>query len=101
MIGFARRAGKLVTGHDAVCRALENGSIQRVYLASDLSEKTAESVRRVCERLERTAVDSPYTMEEADQYIHKRVGVIGVTDRSMDRQLLVLSRSSECTETEE
>ncbi len=101
MIGFARRAGKLVVGYDAVRRGLEDGSLQRAYLASDLSKKTAENIRYFCDMNGLEAVDAPFTMDEVAWMINKRVGVLGITDRHMDKQLLALSRRLHPTETEE
>ena len=45
LLGMARRAGRLITGFDAVCTLVAKHKAQVVLLASDVSAKTAKEVR--------------------------------------------------------
>ena len=44
MIGFAMRAGKLVIGTELICRAMPNGNIKLVAVATDASAATKKKL---------------------------------------------------------
>ena len=98
MIGFAKRAGKLVCGNDAVRRGLDDGSLRMVFLAKDVSEKTADNIRFFCEQRELPAISAPFMMDDVAHMIGRRVGILGITDPNMEERLKELSEQPQETE---
>lgn len=47
MLGLAQRAGRLVSGFDAVKRAIVRGRAHLIVISQDASANTAERVRRI------------------------------------------------------
>lgn len=45
LLGFAQKAGRLITGSTAVLRALPKGKVKLLLLAEDASERLAHKVR--------------------------------------------------------
>ena len=44
MLGFAQRAGKLVTGTELICRAMPKGNVRLVVVAKDASSATKKKL---------------------------------------------------------
>lgn len=77
-MGIARRAGKLLIGHDAAADAVKKGRAQLVILTSDASPRH----RRTAEHAERPVETAtlPCTMDEAAKALGKRSCVFALTD---------------------
>jgi ribosomal protein L7Ae-like RNA K-turn-binding protein len=78
-IGLCRRAGALRAGFDAVCEAAGQGEAALVLLADDASERTRRKVREACKARCGT-VDIPLRQRQLAGLLHKKVGVLAVTD---------------------
>ncbi len=87
MFGFARRAGKLITGFDPVKSAVMNKEVLRVYTTADLSSKTLANVQFFCKQQGAALITCPFTMQEAGQMLGKVVGILAVTDHNMDAKI--------------
>ena len=84
-LGLCIRAGKLVTGFDAVVEEIKSPkkNVCGVLIASDLSEKTKKEVRFECGRAEVTVTEIPETLDELKEITGKRTGVIAVLDAGL------------------
>lgn len=49
MLGLAQRAGRLVSGFDAVRRAVDRGRAKLIVISQDASAGTAERIRRIAD----------------------------------------------------
>ena len=78
-LGLARRAGKLCSGYDSV--TADPSSLAAVYLASDLSEKSAKGIVFALKDSGVTPKRLDCDMSQIGFAIGKKpVGIIGVTD---------------------
>ena len=80
-IGLARRAGKLVIGAEAVADACRDGSAGLVLLAADLSPTSRKEAVRTAEQHGVRWFDAPFTMQEVEALLHKRAGILAVSDK--------------------
>lgn len=81
---LCRKAGKLVMGYDAVVDAVMTGKAGRVFLAADVSPKTAERLRFAVEGLA-DVEPLPLTQDDLAPVSHKRVAVFAVADANLAR----------------
>ena len=81
-IGLCRRAGKLITGFDAVTAEVRAPGTKAagVLLASDLSEKTKKEIRFECGKKGVPVNEIPETLDDLKQVTGKRTGVLAVLD---------------------
>ena len=82
-ICLCRRAGKLVTGFDAVCGELAKKGFCGVILAADVSAKTEKEIFFMAEKYGRNAVKADFTMDEALEALGKRTGVFLINDEGL------------------
>ena len=80
-IGLARKAGKLILGFDAVSTAL-------VLLSEDLSPKSRKEIVRIAQQYEIRWFDAPFQMGDIDRLLHKRAGILAVSDEGFVRMFL-------------
>ena len=85
-LGLARRAGKLCKGFDS---NVENAHvIDTVFLASDCSDRTRETISEIFAQLDKEPVSVNYSKFELGVAIgSKPVGIIGVTDTGFAKLL--------------
>lgn len=83
LLGIARRAGRLVTGFDAVCGSIEEGKAELLLLACDLSEKTGKELQYAVGSREISAIRLPLDKQALSRAIgyQKPVGVLALTDK--------------------
>ncbi len=81
---MCRKAGKLAMGYDPVVEAVMAGKTSRIYLASDISPKTAQRLRYATEDLAEV-LPLPLTQDELADVTRKRVAVYAVTDVNLGR----------------
>ena len=87
-IGLARKAGKLILGFDAVSTACKNGTAALVLLSEDLSPKSRKEIVRIAQQYEIRWFDAPFQMGDIDRLLHKRAGILAVSDEGFVRMLL-------------
>ncbi len=80
---LCRRAGKLVSGFDAVCGGLSGKDFCGVVLASDISEKTEKEICFAANKYGRRVVKADFTMDEAQSAVGKRAGVFLIQDEGL------------------
>ena len=82
MLGLAARAGKIVSGMDAVKEKVEKSKVKLVIISEDVSEKSKENIKYVCTNNGVMVIEFS-TMEELGKVIGKRNrAIIGITDKS-------------------
>lgn len=84
-LALAKRAGKLVTGFDAVMKSARKRETVLVILAAGLSPKTVKEAEFHCARIKVPAVLAEIGLDEAETVLGKRAGVFGVTDAGFRR----------------
>lgn len=83
LLGFARRAGRLGFGSDAVLRDILAGRARLVLLSRDVSPRTDRRIRQACGENEVAVCRLPCGKAELGQAIGRGdTAVIDVTDRS-------------------
>lgn len=82
LFGLARRAGRVARGFDAADAAMHDGTAAAVFLAADVSERTARNVRRIADETGHSVFPIPAAMAELGHAIgSKPTGVLVLTDR--------------------
>ena len=90
MLGLAKRAGKLSSGHDAVIEEISRGKAQVILLAADASDRLEREMKREIEFQKSPAklIRTTYTMEQFGRALPHKVGVVSVNDASFARAVL-------------
>lgn len=83
-LSMCRKAGKLVMGYDPVIEAVMAGKTDCVYLASDISPKTAQRLRFAVEDMAEV-LPLPLTQDDMADVTRKRVAVYAVIDTNLGR----------------
>ena len=83
-LSMCRKAGKLVMGYDPVVEAVMAGKTDCVYLASDISPKTAQRLRYAVEDMAEV-LPLPLTQDDLADVTRKRVAVYAVIDTNLAR----------------
>lgn len=82
-LGICRKAGKLVTGFDAVAEAAAQGDLALILLAGDLSPKSGKEMRFVAAKHDTEVRSAPFAMEDIHRRLGKRSGILGVADQGL------------------
>jgi ribosomal protein L7Ae-like RNA K-turn-binding protein len=86
-IGLCRRAGKLVTGFDAVTREIANKKAAGVVVTSDISEKTLKEVNFCADKNNVKVLQIPDTMDDIEKVLKKHTGVMAILDKGLYKSL--------------
>lgn len=82
-MGLCMRAGKVVSGMDAVCEDLKKNKVKLVIVAENASEKTIRQIRYLVER-KKVPILVLGTIEENSMAIGKENrAVIGIKDKNI------------------
>ena len=102
LFGLARRSGRLVRGFDAVETAMRNSAVQEVYLAADVSERTARHIRFAANETGCIVRLLPATMAEIGHATgSKPTGVLSLTDSGFVAAIRKLLPDRQMDDTEE
>ena len=84
-IGLCQRAGKLITGFDAVTEELKKGktAIGGVLITEDLSDKTKKEVRFFCEKYGARLCETELGTSDIKKLLGKKTGIIAVLDEGL------------------
>ena len=83
LIGLGARAGSIVIGTAGVRAGLKNDKFVAVVVASDLSERTGEKVRRLAIAREVRVLQGPTAAEIGRRLGRQPVQALGVTDAKL------------------
>lgn len=91
LLGIARRAGKLSSGHDAVKEAVNGGKCRLLIFTCDSSERLRdEFIHRVSEK-KASVLITDYTMNDIHSATGSKAAVISVNDSGFAGRLTELS----------
>lgn len=83
LLGLCARAGKIVSGMDAVCNELNKNKIKLLIVAEDSSEKTISNIKYLAEK-RNVKVLVFGTIEENSKAIGKENrAIIGIKDKNI------------------
>jgi len=83
LMGLCARAGKIVSGMDAVCDELKKNKIKLIIVAEDASEKTVSNVRYLAER-KKIPIIMIGNIENNSKIIGKENrAIIGIKDKNI------------------
>ncbi len=93
ILGLCRRAGKLITGFDAVIDSVKNGKVSAVIIAADLSPKTEKEIRFALNGKKIPLYKTNDTLDEINFALGRRTGVISVEDENLLKLACALCES--------
>ncbi len=83
LIGLGARAGSIVVGTAGVRAGLKSGKFVAVVVASDLSERTGEKVRRLANAKKVHVLQGPMAAEIGRQLGRQPVQALGIKDAKL------------------
>lgn len=81
LLTICRRAGKTVTGFDAVSDAVKNKKAFCVMTASDISNNTLKEISFICKKYNVQIISAGLEKEELRNYLGKNTAVIAVCEK--------------------
>lgn len=96
LLGICIKAGKLLTGFEAVREGAGKGRVRLILLARDLSPKSRKEMEYIAEKQSIPVHILPVAMEEIWYRTGRRAGILALTDQGLaDLVNERLSRTSE------
>ena len=95
LLGLSKRAGKLVTGHDPVIKAIKEKKVFLVLLASDFSDHSKKEIVNAARSGNTAVLTLPFEKEELSAAVGRLCGVAAVTDRGFCNKLSELIRTDD------
>ncbi|ADU28276.1 L7Ae/L30e/S12e/Gadd45 family ribosomal protein [Ethanoligenens harbinense] len=96
LLGFARRAGKLTFGTDAVLKDVAFGRALAVLLSTDASARTEKSVRRACEETKTPCLQTGLDKQRLGACIGRGdTAVAAITDASFAKRVIELCETAQ------
>ena len=95
LLGLCRRAGKLVFGHDPVCKAMKEQKAVLILTASDFSQNSRKKVEAAALLTNTPLLTLPFKKEELSLSIGHLCGVVAVTDEGFAKKLTALLNESD------
>jgi ribosomal protein L7Ae-like RNA K-turn-binding protein len=96
-LGLCRRAGALIAGFDACVRDIAKA--KALFVANDLSEKTAKEVRFHAGKRGKPLFLLPTAMDALGGVLGKRTGVLAVTDEGLAKTVIACCQSADVART--
>lgn len=93
MLGIANKAGKVISGEESVINGLQKGKLKMVFVASDASEATTDSISRKCFYYHVEYVNA-FASDELSKAIGKERKIIGITDEGICNAIRKLMEES-------
>ena len=83
LLGLCARAGKIISGMDAVCDEIKRNKVKLLIVAADASQKTVSNVKYLAER-KKIPMIVIGTIEENSKAIGKENrAIIGIKDKNI------------------
>ncbi|MCL1903482.1 MAG: 50S ribosomal protein L7 [Oscillospiraceae bacterium] len=80
-LGLCKRAGKIITGFDAVVADINKAS--GIIITTDLSEKTKKEIKFHCDKHNKRLVEINNTMSDIESVLGKKTGIIAILDEGL------------------
>jgi len=77
-LGLARKAGKLILGHDAVLNFILKNKGSLVLVSSDVSERSFKKIKEVCDLNKIEIINLEVNMDDILKNLGKRAGIMAV-----------------------
>ncbi|MGN0444549.1 MAG: L7Ae/L30e/S12e/Gadd45 family ribosomal protein [Acutalibacteraceae bacterium] len=90
LLGIAKKAGKLCSGHDAVKEAVRGDKAKLVIFTGDSSERLREEFRKMQENKEIKTIYTEYTMTDIYRATSGKAAVMCVTESGFAQRLTEL-----------
>lgn len=87
LLGICKKSGNAVFGFDTVKFAMQKGSVNVVFSAQDLSEKTKKELLFYCDKTKTEHIQTVYDKKTLGSSIGKETGIIAVTDKGFADRL--------------
>lgn len=94
LMGFAMRSGNIVSGEEMCRKGIMTGKVTLMLVASDISAKTGEKIRELCDSLNIKHIDV-YTKKQISDAIGKEdKTLVGLTNKKFSREIWNLYEQS-------
>ncbi len=87
LLGFARKAGKLAVGTEAVKESVKRNRSHLVLIAADISQKSAKEIKFTCQRNNIKAAIITLGIDGVTQSIGTRAGILSVEDEGFAKAI--------------
>ena len=87
MLGISKKAGKLITGIDPAEEEKKKRKVMMLFLAEDLSPKTAVKIEKTADGFNVKTIKVNCTMDEISFSIGRRTGILAITDKGIAQSL--------------
>lgn len=89
LLGLARRAGKLATGHDAVIGAVVKNNAKLCIVCADASQRLKNELAHACnfENKNIALIESDFSAGEMSKAIGIKAAVVAVLDDGFSKRL--------------
>lgn len=88
LLGFCRKAGKLITGTEKVTFLIKEGKKCLVMVAEDISEKTEKELRFFSQKGKAVVIRVPFDTFTVSQAIGTKAGVVATCDDGFCKAIL-------------
>ena len=87
-LGLCKRAGRLISGADTVCKTIREGKAQLVLYAADVSQNSLKNVLKTADSNNTAARRLDCDKEELSFALGKHCGILCITDRGFAEKIL-------------
>ena len=88
LLGFCRKAGKLIIGTQKVTETLKENKRCLVTVAEDISDKTLKELRFFASKGKGVVIKIPYDTITVSNAIGTKAGVVATTDEGFSKAIL-------------
>ncbi len=88
LLGFCRKAGKLIVGTEKVTELVKSGVTCLVMVASDISEKTEKELRFFAKNGKAVVIRLAYDCEMVGHATATSAGIFATTDKEFCKAIL-------------
>lgn len=90
LLGIARRAGRLMSGHDAVKEAVRGSKANLIIFTTEASQRLRDEFQRLSEGKNITLLNTEYTINDIYSATGGRAAVSALTDTGFSQRLIEL-----------
>ena len=87
-ITLSKKAGRIAAGYEEVRHNIFKNAVHLVILTEDLSEKSSENMKFICEKYNVRYITITENMETMKKMIRKKSGIIGIKDEGFSCAIL-------------
>lgn len=95
LLTICRKAGKLVLGFDPAKEEIQSHRAAGVFVTADASPRTKKEVHFFCDREKIPMAETELSMEDIQNAVGRKAGVLAVCDKGFAKRLMELSENSD------